>query len=154
MTRPNIRTFLDLSTAHLDPSSEIYLAENSQAYREDPERWETWLCFDTGTGWFSWSGRGTEKPALMPASLWLCLYYAALHGCAYVMFDPDAPEQPPAEPPVLQWEAPRASGFSNIAGLYVMGIPEQARQAIIDAHAAAGVTFISASTVTLDGADR
>ncbi len=91
----NVRSFLDLSTAHLDAASRSYLEVNASQYVADPDHPSAWLCADMGDGWMVYAaveidGERTLPPD-MPKVLRDALNHAYLHGCAYAMFNRDAP---------------------------------------------------------------
>jgi hypothetical protein len=46
--------------------------------------------------------------------------------------DPDVPDSPPAEPDPVQWQIPPVPLIGNIRGLYPIGLPDVARQTVLE----------------------
>lgn len=61
--------------------------------------------------------------------------------------DPDMPEQPPAEPAPMDWKLPDKPVLTDVSGLTVVTVPEQARQTVIATHRAK----LRGENDTLDG---
>jgi hypothetical protein len=82
---PHIRTFLDLSTAHLRPKDkealECYAAPESMTGPSTAKHMYGWWMYATDD----------YDPALTDV-LENISKYARAHGCEYVLFDADAPE--------------------------------------------------------------
>jgi hypothetical protein len=89
----NIRTFLDLSTAHLSLPTRKWL--DAQCATIDPLNREKHseclsLMGATDAGWFLWVD--PEPETEYPSDLAACMRYALNEDCAYILFDADAPE--------------------------------------------------------------
>ena len=96
-----IRPFLDVSTAHLAPADVAYLDAPARAWTLGARSG----CYAASMphGWFVYVH--DDQPEDCSDELWAILQHAKKHGCAYVLFDADAPEDdelPILDPEVLQ----------------------------------------------------
>lgn len=84
MSHPNLRNFLDLSTAHLSPSTREWL----DRIAEDQNNLSHWVA-PTPYGWFLYCDEENADDSI-PADLFACMTYARTNGADYILFDRDA----------------------------------------------------------------
>lgn len=80
---PNLRNFMDLSTAHLTPATRGWLEKVSGEFALNH-----WVAA-TPYGWFLWCDEENAEGSI-PADLFGCMTYARQNGAFYVLFDRDA----------------------------------------------------------------
>lgn len=83
MTHPALRSFMDLSTAHLTPKTRDWLDEH-----DDQDNLSHWVA-QTPYGWFLYCDEENAEGSI-PDDLFACMTYARKHGADYVLFDADA----------------------------------------------------------------
>jgi hypothetical protein len=82
-THPNLRSFMDLSTAHLTPATMDWL--DSFLGKDNFTHWVA----VTPYGWFLYADEEGDRE-YFPADLIACFAYARKHGAEYILFDRDA----------------------------------------------------------------
>jgi len=82
MTHPNLRNFMDLSTAHLKPSTREWLERVSS----DQGNLSHWVA---PYGWFLYCDEENGDDSI-PSDAFACMTYARQHGADYILFDRDA----------------------------------------------------------------
>jgi hypothetical protein len=85
MTHPNVKAFMDLSTAHISPSTREWLTRAA-----GPGNFSNWVA-STPYGWFTYCTEDDDDNDV-PADLRACMEYAKQHGAFYILFDCDAQE--------------------------------------------------------------
>lgn len=87
MKEPRIEKVLHLSTGHLEKSDETRLKEIASFTRKEG--------FLVWTGMFDESQGGDAENALqMSKAFHMCLDYALIHSCEWIMFDVDEERNP------------------------------------------------------------
>ncbi len=94
----SIQTHMDLSTAHLRPTTHVWLDEHGRRTAADRKSAVRWVAM-TRYGWFVYAD---EEPTDddFPADLIACMQFSRKHQCGYILFDADAvavPELPTYE---------------------------------------------------------
>jgi hypothetical protein len=92
---PEIRKFLDLSTAHLTMASRDMLDELGRYSAEGSP--SSYLVGSTGFGWFvsaNPADNEREDEEDIPDDLWAAMKHAKANGCDHILFDADAPRDP------------------------------------------------------------
>ncbi len=80
---PNLRSFMDLSTAHLSLSTREWL---ERCAIED--NYSHWVA-STPYGFFTYCDEENAEDSI-PADAFACMTYARQHGADYILFDRDA----------------------------------------------------------------
>lgn len=99
---PEIRKFLDLSTAHV-PQTVAAALDELFKHGPDPERadWRYWIVGCSNTyGWWIWAGQEDGLDEL-PADLRACVDLAKQHDCDWILFDRDT--TPIDDLPTYDW---------------------------------------------------
>ncbi len=96
---PNIRRFMDLSTRHLDGEARDFLEATGDGEHLTPMlSRDTWPAIRTPTGFFVYAWEADQLPTVrVPHSLGIIMVHARRHGCDYLMFDQDGPDDPELE---------------------------------------------------------
>lgn len=97
---PEIRRFMDLSVKHLDGESRDFLEEATDLTAENNENPtpEAWSAVATPTGFFVHAWEAADLPTVrIPHKLGRIMIHARRHGCDYIMFDIDGPDDPELE---------------------------------------------------------
>ncbi|WP_036048695.1 hypothetical protein [Bradyrhizobium sp. Tv2a-2] len=80
MSHPNLQSFMDLSTAHLKPSTREWL--DSLDGQDNLSHWVA----QTPYGWFLYCDEENGDNSF-PDDLFACFTYARENGAAYILFD-------------------------------------------------------------------
>lgn len=92
---PTIRSFLDLSTAHLSTATRTWLDEQGRIAalcRTSTDPRPAFCMGSTSDGWLCWAGMEDDEANLqaLPFDLIRCIRHAKRLGCDYILFDCDA----------------------------------------------------------------
>lgn len=80
---PNLRNFMDLSTAHLSLATRGLMEKVSGEFALNH-----WIAA-TPYGWFTYCDEENAEDSI-PKDLFECMTYARKHGADYILFDRDA----------------------------------------------------------------
>ena len=85
------RKFLDLSRNHLTREDQEFLHTASLRETGNP----IIPCAETATGWFMYADEAAEiQLTKVPHRICIIMLHSRKHGCDYVLFDENGPEDP------------------------------------------------------------
>lgn len=79
-----------LSTAHV----RVETAQLLDAWAQLPAADQPLPVASTQYGWFVSTRQPSDKPGAVPPEIGTLLAFGRQHGCAYILFDCDGPEEP------------------------------------------------------------